>query len=53
MDLLVRLNRELDKTLLMVTHDAKCAAHAESVLHLEKGRLVEAVRRTEVDHARA
>ncbi len=41
MGLLTRLNRELGKTLLMVTHDAKCAAHARRTLHLEKGRLVE------------
>lgn len=42
MDLLVRLNRELGKTLLMVTHDARCAAYARHTLHLEKGALVEA-----------
>lgn len=42
MKLLVRLNRELGKTLLMVTHDAKCASHAKRALHLEKGRLLEA-----------
>jgi putative ABC transport system ATP-binding protein len=41
MDLLVRLNRELGKTLLMVTHDARCAAYARHTLHLEKGALVE------------
>ena len=33
---------ELGKTLIMVTHDAKCAAYARHTLHLEKGRLVEA-----------
>ncbi len=42
MDLLTRLTSELGKTLIMVTHDAKCAAHARRTLHLEKGRLVEA-----------
>lgn len=42
MDLLARLNQELGKTLLMVTHDARCASHARRTLHLEKGRLVEA-----------
>jgi putative ABC transport system ATP-binding protein len=42
MDLLTRLNRELGKTLIMVTHDAKSAAFARRTLHLEKGRLVEA-----------
>jgi putative ABC transport system ATP-binding protein len=41
MGLLRRLNRELGKTLLMVTHDPKCAEHAGYVLHLEKGKLVE------------
>lgn len=41
MDLLVRLNREIGMTLLMVTHDAKCAAYAQHTLHLEKGTLVE------------
>jgi putative ABC transport system ATP-binding protein len=40
MDLLRRLNSELKKTLVMVTHDPKCAAYAERALHLEKGRLV-------------
>lgn len=42
MQLLTRLNREHGRTLLMVTHDAKCATHARHTLHLEKGRLVEA-----------
>lgn len=41
MQLLTRLNRELNKTLIMVTHDAKCAGYARRALHLEKGRLVE------------
>lgn len=42
MALLTRLNRELGKTLIMVTHDAKSAAYARRALHLEKGQLVEA-----------
>lgn len=42
MDLLTRLNRELGKTLIVVTHDAKTAAYAGRTLHLEKGALVEA-----------
>jgi putative ABC transport system ATP-binding protein len=41
MELLKQLNRELNKTILMVTHDPKSAAHAQTVLHLEKGKLVE------------
>lgn len=41
MALLGRLNRELGKTLVMVTHDPRSAAHARRALHLDKGRLVE------------
>lgn len=43
MALLTRLNEELGKTLVMVTHDAHCAEYARRLLHLEKGRLVAAV----------
>lgn len=42
MALMTRLCEELGKTLIIVTHDAKCAANARRTLHLEKGRLVEA-----------
>jgi putative ABC transport system ATP-binding protein len=41
MELLRRLNDELGKTLLVVTHDPKIAEHAGRTLHLDKGRLVE------------
>ena len=41
MDLLSRLNQELRKTVIMVTHDPKTAARAGRTLHLEKGRLAE------------
>ncbi|MGD9789111.1 MAG: ABC transporter ATP-binding protein [Phycisphaerales bacterium] len=41
MGLLKRLNEELGRTLIMVTHDAKSARHASRQLHLEKGRLIE------------
>ena len=41
MELLKRLHTELNKTLIMVTHDAKTAAFADRILHLEKGRLIE------------
>lgn len=41
MRLMQRLNAELGKTLIMVTHDPKTAACANQTLHLEKGRLVE------------
>jgi putative ABC transport system ATP-binding protein len=37
--LLQRLNRELGKTIIMVTHDANAAAHASTMIHLDKGEL--------------
>ncbi|MCB2022345.1 MAG: ABC transporter ATP-binding protein [Rhizobacter sp.] len=40
LDLLEQLNRELGKTILMVTHDPKAAARARRLIHLEKGELV-------------
>ncbi len=40
LDLLDRLNRELGKTIVMVTHDPKAAARARRLIHLEKGVLV-------------
>ncbi len=46
LELLARLNAEMGKTIIMVTHDPKCAAVAHTVLHLEKGRLLEAGRHT-------
>jgi putative ABC transport system ATP-binding protein len=39
--LLDRLNRELGKTILIVTHDPKAAEKAHRIVHLEKGVLVE------------
>jgi putative ABC transport system ATP-binding protein len=39
LDLLDVLNRELGKTILMVTHDPRAAARARTQLHLEKGVL--------------
>ena len=39
--LLDRLNRELGKTVLMVTHDPKAAEAAHRIIHLEKGVLVD------------
>lgn len=41
LDLLRMLAREYGKTIVMVTHDAKAAAVADRVLHLEKGQLLE------------
>ncbi len=39
LDLLQRLNRELKKTILMVTHDPQAAGFADKVVHLDKGKL--------------
>jgi len=38
--LLERLNRDVGKTIVMVTHDPKAAEKAHRVIHLEKGVLV-------------
>jgi putative ABC transport system ATP-binding protein len=38
--LLERLNGELGKTIIMVTHDPKAAGHARKIVQLEKGILV-------------
>ena len=35
------LNRELGKTIVMVTHDPEAAKYAKRTLHLDKGRFVE------------
>ncbi|OXH90241.1 ABC transporter ATP-binding protein [Burkholderia multivorans] len=39
--MLQRLNAELGKTIIMVTHDAHAAAAAKSLVHLEKGELID------------
>jgi len=39
LNLIERLNRELGKTVIMVTHDPQAAAKAHTVRHLEKGEL--------------
>jgi putative ABC transport system ATP-binding protein len=41
LDLLQGLNRQLGKTIVMVTHDPKAAARAQRMIHLEKGLLVD------------
>ncbi len=43
LDLLELLNRELGKTIIMVTHDPQAARRAGRTLHLDKGRLVDDV----------
>jgi putative ABC transport system ATP-binding protein len=45
LELLQLLNREHGKTIVMVTHDPKAAEYATHTLHLDKGTLVEQVRR--------
>jgi putative ABC transport system ATP-binding protein len=39
LELLQRLNSELQKTILMVTHDPQAAGFAQKVIHLDKGKL--------------
>lgn len=41
LELLGRLQKEFDKTILMVTHDPVAACQAQTTLHLEKGVLIE------------
>lgn len=41
LDLMDQLNREFQKTIVMVTHDPLAAQRASRVLHLDKGRLVD------------
>jgi putative ABC transport system ATP-binding protein len=43
LDLLELLNRELEKTIIMVTHDPLAAQRANRILHLDKGRLIDDV----------
>ena len=43
LDLLQALNKEHNKTIVMVTHDPHAAERATRTVHLEKGTLVEAV----------
>jgi putative ABC transport system ATP-binding protein len=40
LELLEQLNREFQKTIVMVTHDPLAAQRATVTLHLDKGRLV-------------
>jgi putative ABC transport system ATP-binding protein len=40
LDVLSRLNRQYQKTIIMVTHDPRAARHATVTRHLEKGQLL-------------
>ncbi|MFH1231334.1 MAG: ABC transporter ATP-binding protein, partial [Planctomycetota bacterium] len=39
LQLLKKLNEELHKTIIMVTHDHKAARFAKRIMHLDKGVL--------------
>lgn len=41
LEMLRFLNRELGKTIIMVTHDPQVASYADRTLHLDKGRFIE------------
>ncbi|MDA0803830.1 MAG: ABC transporter ATP-binding protein [Planctomycetota bacterium] len=41
MELLGRLHRELNQTVVMVTHDLKTAHHADRLVYLDKGEIVD------------
>ena len=43
LDLMERLNDELGKTIIMVTHDQRAAQKAHSILNLDKGAIVKEV----------
>jgi putative ABC transport system ATP-binding protein len=45
LSMLQRLNRELGKTIIMVTHDAHAAGAARALVHLEKGELIDGMAR--------
>jgi putative ABC transport system ATP-binding protein len=51
LDLICEIQRELQKTILMVTHDPRAARRAGRVLHLEKGQLVEGQAAANLDNA--
>jgi putative ABC transport system ATP-binding protein len=42
LDLMDELQKQLRKTILLVTHDPRAALRAQRLLHLDKGRLVDA-----------
>jgi putative ABC transport system ATP-binding protein len=48
LNLLGELKKELNKTILMVTHDPRAACRAERILHLDKGRLIDSEDESEV-----
>lgn len=51
LNLLGELQRSLEKTIIMVTHDPRAAERARRVLHLDKGRLVEQAAARQLERA--
>lgn len=47
--LMERLNRDMGKTIVMVTHDPKAAYHARTQIHLEKGVLDKTIHREDTE----
>ena len=45
--LMQRLNRDMGKTIILVTHDRRAAEHAKTIMQLEKGELTD---RVELQH---
>jgi putative ABC transport system ATP-binding protein len=52
LNLLGELQKSLQKTIILVTHDPRAAQRAQRILHLEKGQLVEAAPETAFREAR-
>lgn len=48
LEILSRLNRDFDKTIIMVTHDPRAARHATVTRHLEKGQLLSVVEKIDI-----
>jgi putative ABC transport system ATP-binding protein len=48
--LMQELNREHQKTIVMVTHDPRAADHAKQIVHLDKGALVERDTQAQTTH---
>jgi putative ABC transport system ATP-binding protein len=46
------LRQDLNKTIIMVTHDPRAAQRAQRILHLEKGLLVESMAGAAYEHGR-
>ncbi|MCM1124502.1 MAG: ABC transporter ATP-binding protein [Eubacterium sp.] len=47
LEIMTQMNREMDATILMVTHDAYCASYASRVLFLKDGRIMNELLRGE------